>query len=145
MLAKLTVFSLPILWCSQSGDRPHLAIYQIWKLEKLYILSYPLEFIIKKWWFGIFVLLPSIMGKIPNSHSIHVQNPTKSPFSNKTWCGGSKYVMEGKIKWPFNLLMFNTLASYNSWKVNEGIRTPLWNGMFTKTFQTKRISNNQLS
>jgi hypothetical protein len=30
-----------------------------------------------------FVLLPSIMGKVPKSHSIHVQNPTKSPFSNK--------------------------------------------------------------
>jgi hypothetical protein len=30
-----------------------------------------------------FFLLPSIMGKVPKSHSIHVQNPTKSPFSNK--------------------------------------------------------------
>jgi hypothetical protein len=30
-----------------------------------------------------FVLLPSIMGRVPKSHSIHVQNPTKSPFSNK--------------------------------------------------------------
>jgi len=41
--------------------------------------------------------------------------------------------------------MFHTLASYNSWKVNEGIQAPLWNGMFTKTFQTKQMSNNQLS
>jgi hypothetical protein len=24
-----------------------------------------------------------IMGRVPKSHSIHVQNPTKSPFSNK--------------------------------------------------------------
>jgi hypothetical protein len=29
------------------------------------------------------VLLPSIMGRVPKSHSIHVQNPIKSPFSNK--------------------------------------------------------------
>jgi hypothetical protein len=33
MLAKLAVFSLPILWCSQSGDPPDLAIFQIWKLR----------------------------------------------------------------------------------------------------------------
>ncbi len=30
-----------------------------------------------------FVLLFFIMGRFPKSHSIHVQNPTKSPFSNK--------------------------------------------------------------
>jgi hypothetical protein len=38
-----------------------------------------------------FVLLPSIMGRVPKSHSIHVQNPTKSPFCrNRTLakCGG---------------------------------------------------------
>ncbi len=69
-----------------------------------------------------------------------------SPFSQtKTWCGHLGYTMEGKIKWPFNLLMFHMLASQNSWKVNEGIRAPLWNGMFTKTFQAKRMSSNQLS
>jgi hypothetical protein len=34
MLAKLAVFSLAILWCSQNGDQPDLAIYQIWKLPK---------------------------------------------------------------------------------------------------------------
>ncbi len=53
--------------------------------------------------------------------------------------------MEGKIKQPFNLFMFHMFASWNSWKVNEGIRTPLWNGMFTRTFQAKRMSRNQLS
>jgi hypothetical protein len=69
-----------------------------------------------------------------------------SPLSQtKTWCGHLGYAMEGKIKWPFNLLMFHMLASRNSWKVNEGIRAPLWNGMFTKTFQAKRTSSNQLS
>jgi len=37
------------------------------------------------------------------------------------------------------------LASWNSWKVNEGIRAPMRNGMFTKTFQAKQMSSNQLS
>jgi hypothetical protein len=46
-------------------------------------------------------------------------------FQTKIWCGGSGYAMEGKIKQPFNLLMFHMLASQNSWKVNEGIQTPL--------------------
>ncbi len=69
-----------------------------------------------------------------------------SPFSQtRTWCGGPGYAMEGKIKRPFNLLMFHMLTSQNSWKVNKGIQTPSWNGMFTKTFQSKRMSNNQLS
>jgi hypothetical protein len=69
-----------------------------------------------------------------------------SPLSRtRTWCGCLGYTMEGKIKWPFNLLMFHMLASWNSWKVNEGIWAPLWNGVFTKTFQAKQMSNNQLS
>jgi hypothetical protein len=63
----------------------------------------------------------------------------------RTWCGCLKYAMEGKIKWTFNLLVFYLLASWNSWKVNEGILALLWNGMFTKTFQTKWMSSNQLS
>jgi hypothetical protein len=69
-----------------------------------------------------------------------------SPLSQtKTSCGRMGYAMERKIKWPFNLLMFHMLTSRNSWKVNEGIRAPLWNGMFTITFQAKRMSSNQLS
>jgi hypothetical protein len=66
-------------------------------------------------------------------------------FQTRTWCGGLGYAMEGKIKWPFNLLMFHMLAYRNAWKVNEGIWAPLWNGMFTKTFQAKQMSSNQLS
>jgi hypothetical protein len=52
--------------------------------------------------------------------------------------------MEGKIKWSFNLLMLHMFTSWNFWKVNKGIQTPLWNGMFTKTLKTKWMSNNQL-
>ncbi len=63
----------------------------------------------------------------------------------RTWCEGPRYAMEGKIKWPFNLLMFHMFTFWNSWKVNKGIQAPLWNGMFTKTFQAKQMSSNQLS
>jgi len=68
------------------------------------------------------------------------------PYTWPKWgCDSLGYAIEGKIKWPFNLLMFHMLTSQNSWKVNEGIWAPLWNGMFTKTFQAKQMSNNQLS
>jgi hypothetical protein len=32
---------------------------------------------------GAKIFPTSIMGRVPNSHSIHVQNPTKSPFSKQ--------------------------------------------------------------
>jgi hypothetical protein len=40
--------------------------------------------------------------------------------------------------------MFHMLTFRNSWKENEGIQAPLWNGMFTKAFQAKQMSSNQL-
>ncbi len=42
--------------------------------------------------------LPSIMGKVPKSHSIHVQNPTKSPFLNKDLVWRSEICHGGKNK-----------------------------------------------
>jgi len=72
--------------------------------------------------------------------------PHQVPFcQTRTWFGGPGYTMEGKIKWPFNLVMFHMLTSRSFWKVNEGIWAPVWNGMFTKTFQAKWMSSNQLS
>ncbi len=70
------------------------------------------------------------------------KTPPSPLFQTKTWCGCPQYAMEGKIKWTFNLLMFHMLASRNFWKVNEGIWTPPWNGMFTKTFQAKWMLSN---
>jgi len=55
---KLTKFSLPILWCSQSRDQ---AIYQIWKLPKknfIYLVS-QWNLSLKNGIFGIFQLLKS--------------------------------------------------------------------------------------
>jgi len=45
-----------------------------------------------------FVLLLSIMGRVPKSHSIHVQNPTKSPFSNKDLVWRSEICHGGQNK-----------------------------------------------
>ncbi len=88
---------------------------------------------------------PSIMGRVPKSHSIHVQNPTKSPFLNKDLVWMFEICHGGQNKMNINLLMFYMLASWNSWKVNAGILAPPWNGMFTNTFQTKQMSSIQLS
>jgi len=44
------------------------------------------------------VLLLSIMGRVPKSHSIHVQNPTKSFFSNKDLVWRSKIPHGGQNK-----------------------------------------------
>jgi hypothetical protein len=45
------------------------------------------------------VLLPSIMGRVPKSHSIHVQNPAKSLFSNKglVWRYGIRHEGQNKV------------------------------------------------
>jgi hypothetical protein len=42
---------------------------------------------------------PSIMRRFPKSHSIHVQNPTKSPFSNKdlVWRFGICHGRQNKV------------------------------------------------
>jgi hypothetical protein len=85
-----------------------------------------------------FVLLPSIMGRVPKSHSIHVQNPTKSFFSNKDLVWRSEICHGGQNKVTIQFAYVPYAHIRNFWKVNEGIWTPLWNGMFTKTFQANR-------
>jgi len=45
-----------------------------------------------------FVLLLSIMGRVSKSHSIHVQNPTKSLFSNEDLVWRSKIRHGGQNK-----------------------------------------------
>ncbi len=54
------MFSLPILWFSQSWDQPCVAIYQIWKLPKknsICLVAHWNLFIITKWQFWIFSIL----------------------------------------------------------------------------------------
>jgi len=45
-----------------------------------------------------FVLLPSIMVKVPKSHPFMSKTPPSPLSQTKTWCGHLGYAMEGKIK-----------------------------------------------
>jgi hypothetical protein len=85
------------------------------------------------------------MGRVAKSHSIHVQNSTKSPFSNKDLVWRSEICHGGQNKVTIQFAYVPYVTFWNSWKVNEGIQASMWNGMFTKTFQAKRMSSNQLS
>jgi len=51
-----------------------------------------------------FVLLLSIMGRVPKSHSIHVQNLTKSLFSNKDLVWRSKICHGRRNKMTFQFV-----------------------------------------
>jgi hypothetical protein len=61
-----------------------------------------------------FVLLPSIMGRVPKSHSIHVQNPTKSPFSNKdlVWTSGIRHGGQNKVTIQFAYVPYARVAEF---------------------------------
>jgi hypothetical protein len=82
--------------------------------------------------------------RVPKSHSIHVQNPTKSLFSNKdlVWTSGIVHVHGGpnKVTIQFAYVPYVHISEFL-----EGEQAPLWNGMFTKKFQAKQMSSNQLS
>ncbi len=71
-----------------------------------------------------FVLLPSIMEGFQNPIPFMSKTPPSHISQTKTWCGHLGYAMEGKIKRPFNFLMFHMFASRNFWKVNKGIEHP---------------------
>jgi hypothetical protein len=89
-----------------------------------------------------FFLLPSIMGRVPKSHSIHVQNPTKSPFSNKdlVWTSGIHHGEQNKVTIQFAYVPYARISEF----LEGERRDTMWNGVFTKTFQAKWMSNNQL-
>ena len=61
-----------------------------------------------------FVLLPSIMGRVPKSHSIHVQNPTKSPFSNKdlVWTSGIRHGGQNKVTIQFAYVPYARILEF---------------------------------
>ena len=61
-----------------------------------------------------FVLLPSIMGRVPKSHSIHVQNPTKSPFSNKdlVWTSGIRHGGQNKVTIQFAYVPYARILKF---------------------------------
>ncbi len=61
-----------------------------------------------------FVLLPSIMGRVPKSHSIHVQNPTKSPFSNKdlVWTSRIRHGGQNKVTIQFAYVQYARISEF---------------------------------
>jgi len=61
-----------------------------------------------------FFLLPLIMGRVPKSHSIHVQNPTKSPFSNKdlVWKSGICYGGQNKVTIQFAYVPYGCILEF---------------------------------
>jgi len=87
------------------------------------------------------------MGKIPKSHSIHVQNLTKSPFSNKdlVWRSGLRHGRQNKVTIQFAYVPYAHISEFLGGEQGDMSTHVEWNGIFTKTFQAKQMSNNQLS
>jgi hypothetical protein len=85
------------------------------------------------------------MGRVPKSHSIHVQNPTKSHLPNKdlVWASGIRHGGQNKVTIQFAYISYVCISKFLEGE--QGDRAPLWNGMFTKNFQAKQMSSNQLS
>jgi len=79
------------------------------------------------------------MGRVPKSHSIHVQNPTKSFFSNKdlVWTFGIHHGGQNKVGIQFFYVPYVCIPKFLEGEQGD-MNTPMeWNGMFTKTFQAK--------
>ncbi len=60
------------------------------------------------------VLLRSIMGRVPKSHSIHVQNPTKCSFSNKdlVWRFGICHGGQNKVTIQFAYVPYARILEF---------------------------------
>jgi hypothetical protein len=56
----------------------------------------------------------SIMGRVPKSHSIHVQNPTKSPFSNKdlVWTFKMRHGGQNKMNIQFAYVPYDCIPKF---------------------------------
>jgi hypothetical protein len=54
------------------------------------------------------------MGRVPKSHSIHVQNPTKSPFSNKdlVWMSGIHHGGQNKVTIQFAYVPYARILEF---------------------------------
>ncbi len=75
------------------------------------------------------VLLPSIMGRVPKSHSIHVQNPTKSPFSNKdlVWTSRIRHGGQNKVTIQFAYVPYACISEFLEGERGD-MNTPMeWN------------------
>jgi hypothetical protein len=54
------------------------------------------------------------MGKVPKSHSIHVQNPTKSLFSNKdlVWRSEIRHGRQNKVTIQFTYVPYARISEF---------------------------------
>jgi hypothetical protein len=69
------------------------------------------------------------MGRVPKSHSIHVQNPTKSNFSNKDleWKSGICHGGQNKITVQFAYVPYACISKFLEGKQGD-MNTPMeWN------------------
>jgi hypothetical protein len=69
------------------------------------------------------------MGRVPKSHSIHVQNPTKSTFSNKdlVWRFGIRHGGQNKVTIQFAYVPYARILKFLKGEQRD-IRTPVeWN------------------
>jgi hypothetical protein len=91
------------------------------------------------------VLLLSIMGRVPKSHSIHVQNPTKSPFSNKdlVWTSGMRHGGQNKMNIQFAYVPYACIPKKLEGEWGDMGTIVEWN--VYKKFQAKWMSSNQSS
>jgi len=80
--------------------------------------------------FGVkIVLLPSIMGRVPKSYSIRVQNSTKSPFSNKdlVWRSAIRYGGQNKVTIQFAYVPYVCISEFLEGEPKD-MNTPMeWN------------------
>jgi hypothetical protein len=84
------------------------------------------------------------MGRVPKSHSIHVQNPTKSHFSNKdlVWKVGIPHGGQNKVTIQFAYIPYARISEFLEGEQRD-TNTPMkWN--VYKNFPSQMNVKNQL-
>jgi hypothetical protein len=72
---------------------------------------------------------PLIMGRVPKSHSIHVQNPTKSTFSNKdlVWTSGIRHGEQNKVNIQFAYVPYAHILEFLEGEQGDTNNPVEWN------------------
>jgi hypothetical protein len=96
--------------------------------------------------FGVRICFtPFNHGRVPKSHSIHVQNPTKSFFSNKdlVWRSGIRHGRQNKVTIQFAYVPYFHISKFLEGERGDTNTHVDWN--VYKTFQAKWMLSNQPS
>jgi hypothetical protein len=69
------------------------------------------------------------MGKVPKSHSIHVQNLTKSLFSNKdlVWRSGIRHGGQNKVTIQFAYVLYVRISEFSEGERGDTSTPMEWN------------------